>query len=39
MSDSVNIDVINTLIAGHFTDPFPCWGCTVLNRGSKFGHC
>ncbi len=33
MSDRIDRDVINALIAGHFADPFPYWGC-INHRGT-----
>ncbi len=38
MSNHIDRDVINALIAGHFADPFPCSACTVLTPGWKCAH-
>ncbi len=35
MSDRIDRDVINALIAGHFADPFPYWGCIKPPRDWK----
>ncbi len=33
--DRIDRDVINALIAGHFADPFPYWGCIKPPRDWK----
>lgn len=35
MSDRIDRDVINALIAGHFADPFPYWECIKPPRDWK----
>jgi hypothetical protein len=39
MSDRVDRDVINALIAGHFADPFSVLGMHRTEEAWKFGHC